>query len=103
MTLLPTDDTPLYNHPLPEIEQWLISMGCEQDDSELHCWHITKPEWSAELCLDIEELTVRYQNNTGATASTAAQPGVAGDRSIYRTFKYSLSRQDIENAVFAGP
>lgn len=105
MTLLPTDDTPLYNHPLPEIEQWLISMGCEQDDSELHCWHINKPDWSAEVCLDIEELTVRYQvNNAGATAPTpAAQQGGSGNQSIYRTFKYSLSRQDIENAVFAGP
>jgi predicted Fe-S protein YdhL (DUF1289 family) len=106
MTLLPTDDTPLYNHPLPEIEQWLISMGCEQDDSELHCWHITKPDWRAEVCLDIEELTVRYQVNNNAGANAPAQPaqsGVPGDRSIYRTFKYSLSRQDIENAVFAGP
>jgi Protein of unknown function (DUF3143) len=104
MTLLPTDDTPLYNHPLPEIEQWLISMGCEQDDSELHCWHITKPDWRAELCLDIEELTVRYHATAG-TSSTADNPTplTPGNPSIYRTFKYSLSRQDIENAVFAGP
>jgi Protein of unknown function (DUF3143) len=99
MTSLPID-TPLYNHPLPEIERWLISMGCEQDDNELHCWRIDKPEWTADICLDIEELTVRYQPNgddrsAGATAT--------GDRNIYRTFKYSLSRQDIENAVFAGP
>jgi Protein of unknown function (DUF3143) len=106
MTLLPTDDTPLYNHPLPEIEQWLISMGCEQDDSELHCWHITKPDWKAELCLDIEELTVRYQSTNSAGANTpdrSAPQGALGSQSIYRTFKYSLSRQDIENAVFAGP
>jgi hypothetical protein len=106
MTLLPTDDTPLYNHPLPEIEQWLISMGCEQDDSELHCWYITKPGWRAELCLDIEELTVRYHTNSSASASTGDRtipPAISGPTSIYRTFKYSLSRQDIENAVFAGP
>jgi hypothetical protein len=102
MTLLPTDDTPLYNHPLPEIEQWLISMGCEQDDSELHCWHITKPDWKAELCLDIEELTVRYQSNHN-TSIPETQPSGVGTQGIYRTFKYSLSRQDIENAVFAGP
>ena len=100
MTSLPTD-TPLYNHPLPEIEQWLISMGCEQDDSELHCWHINKPEWKADVCLDIEELTVRYHPNSGDARLTAQ--GSTGDRNIYRTFKYSLSRQDIENAVFAGP
>ena len=103
MTLLPTDDTPLYNHPLPEIEQWLISMGCEQDDSELHCWHITRPDWRAELSLDIEELTVRYHSSN--TSSSESQQGskMAPGQSIYRTFKYSLSRQDIENAVFAGP
>ena len=102
---LPTDDTPLYNHPLPEIERWLISMGCEQDDSELHCWHITKPDWRAELCLDIEELTVRYHstNIVGAGADFQQTPQMPENTSIYRTFKYSLSRQDIENAVFAGP
>jgi Protein of unknown function (DUF3143) len=105
MTLLPTD-TPLYNHPLPEIEQWLSSMGCEQDDSELHCWHITKPDWRAELCLDIEELTVRYHstNLVSSVAESSQSPQTdIGNSSIYRTFKYSLSRQDIENAVFAGP
>jgi hypothetical protein len=102
MTSLPTNDTPLYNHPLPDIEQWLMSMGCEQDDSELHCWHITKPDWRAQVCLDIEELTVRYHSIAGdlASADPELKPVNSG---IYRTFKYSLSRQDIENAVFAGP
>ena len=101
MTSLPTNDTPLYNHPLPDIEQWLISMGCEQDDSELHCWRIAKPDWRAELCLDIEELTVRY--HTTNLAGAMVSKTTSGNSSIYRTFKYSLSRQDIENAVFAGP
>jgi Protein of unknown function (DUF3143) len=95
MTSLPTD-TPLYNYPLPEIERWLISMGCEQNDSELHCWRINRPDWQAELALDTEELTVRYYSSTVPTSSSENQ-------NIYRTFKYSLSRQDIENAVFAGP
>jgi hypothetical protein len=95
MTLIPTD-TPLYNHPLPEIERWLISMGCEQDELELHCWRINRPDWQAELSLDIEELTVRYYSKN--VPSSSADP-----QNIYRTFKYSLSRQDIENAVFAGP
>ena len=102
MTSLPID-TPLYNHPLPEIEQWLLSMGCEQDDNELHCWHINKPEWKAHLCLDIEELTVRYHSNRSSDARESTSAGATSDRNIYRTFKYSLSRQDIENAVFAGP
>jgi len=26
---LPTADTPLYNHPLNQLEQWLQAQGCE--------------------------------------------------------------------------
>lgn len=88
---LPTSTTPLYNHPLPEIEQWLSALGCQQDRDRLHCWTIERPTWRAELCLDIEELFVRYIN--------------AGERQtdIKRSFKYSLSRRDVEAAVFSGP
>jgi hypothetical protein len=88
---LPSADTPLYNHPLPEIEQWLLDQGCSQSKADIHCWHIDRDTWKAELCLDIDQLTVRY-----------FQPG-ADDRAIQRSFKYSLSRQDIEDAIFAGP
>ena len=89
--MIPTSDTPLYNHPLPNIEQWLKSQGCQQDSEQLHCWHIQKPDWKAELCLETDQLTVRY-----------LQSGEEG-QDIQRSFKYSLSRQDIEQAVFAGP
>jgi hypothetical protein len=88
---LPSADTPLYNHPLPEIEQWLIQHGCHRDDSDLHCWHIERSDWQAEVCLEIDQLTVRYFKSEG------------GEHSVQRAFKYSLSRQDIEDAVFAGP
>lgn len=88
---LPTADTPLYNHPLPDIEQWLTAKGCQQNRSERHCWHIERTDWKAELCLDVDQLTVRYQ-----------QPHES-DYAVQRSFKYSLSRQDIEDAVFAGP
>ncbi|UBF26798.1 DUF3143 domain-containing protein [Kovacikia minuta CCNUW1] len=96
---LPPPETPLYNHPLPEIEQWLIEHGCKQDKTELHCWQIQRPDWDAELCLDIDQLTVRYfQPGEGASSTEPfSQPAVQ------RSFKYSLSRQDIEAAVFAGP
>ena len=100
MTLISTD-TPLYNHPLPEIERWLMSIGCEQDSGELHCWHLRNADWQAELCLDAEEVTVRY----ASTASLGKDnPKSSADyQGIYRTFKYSLSRQDVENAVLGGP
>jgi hypothetical protein len=88
---IPAANTPLYNHPLPEIEQWLKNLGCQQDRENLHCWTIEKPTWRAEIYLEIEELIVRYLS--------AGQ----GETDIKRSFKYSLSRQDIEAAVFSGP
>jgi len=88
---IPSPDTPLYNHPLPEIEQWLKSRGCQQDRRELHCWRIQQPTWEAEISLDIDQLTVRYLH------------AGADGQDIQRAFKYSLSRHDIEAAVFSGP
>ncbi|HEY9849666.1 MAG TPA: DUF3143 domain-containing protein [Leptolyngbyaceae cyanobacterium] len=88
---MPSADTPLYNHPLPYIEQWLKDQGCQQDRQELHCWRVEKTDWQAELWLDIDQLTVRYLN--------AGENG----QDIQRSFKYSLSRRDIEEAVFSGP
>lgn len=89
--ILPSSDTPLYNHPLPAIEQWLSNLGCQQDRENLHCWSVERPSWKANLCLEIEDLTVCYFQ--------------ADDRNIdiKRAFKYSLSREDIESAVFSGP
>ena len=97
--MLPSADTPLYNHPLPDIEQWPKDQGCEQDSQELHCWHINRPAWKAELWLDVEELTVRYFK----IAEGDPQWERFANRDIVRSFKYSLSRQDIEEAVFGGP
>lgn len=94
---LPPPETPLYNHPLPDIERWLMAQGCFQDKTALHCWHVERPEWSAELCLEIDQLTVRYFDCDNPEAFPEAQPA------IQRSFKYSLSRRDIEEAVFAGP
>ena len=88
---MPSEDTPLYNHPLPYIEQWLTDQGCQQDRHELHCWRLDKPTWKAELWLDIDQLTVLY-----------LKAGIDG-QDIQRSFKYSLSRRDIEEAVFYGP
>jgi Protein of unknown function (DUF3143) len=88
---LPPADTPLYNHPLPQIEAWLAQQGCRQDSLNLHCWMVEKADWRAELWLDVDQLTVHYlQSHSGG-----------GD--IQRSFKYSLSRQDLEDAIFAGP
>ncbi len=86
-----TPKSPLYNFPLPEIERWLQQMGCEQNPKELNCWYVGKRDWEAEITLEIEDIHVIYLN-AGADGSD-----------IKRAFPYSLSRQDIENAVFSGP
>jgi hypothetical protein len=84
-------DTPLYNHPLPQIEQWLKTLGCRQDLQQLHCWTVQHHDWQAEIALDAQEIVVCYHRNADSS------------RSITRSFKYSLSRRDIEDAILAGP
>lgn len=86
----PTPDTPLYNYPLPDIEAWLRSIGATQDQAAIHCWQLAGENWQAQLCLEVEEIAISY-----ASATPADQ--------VNRVFKYSLSRQDIEAAILAGP
>jgi Protein of unknown function (DUF3143) len=93
MITLPNPNTPLYNHPLNAIEFWLRTQGCQQDRLQLHCWHLVRPTWKAEISLDTEELTVAYISTD-----------ISGKANfITRSFKYSLSRKDMEDAVFSGP
>ena len=89
---LPEANTPLYNHTLPTIEDWLRRQGCNQDQENLHCWYLEKIDWKAEICLETEELTVRYFETADLSQNN-----------LSRSFKYSLSREDIEDAVFSGP
>jgi hypothetical protein len=88
---LPAAGTPLYNHPLPDIETWLRQQGCTQDSSELNCWRVVRPRWEAEIVLETDCIVVRY---VGASAE---------NKDIQRVFKYSLSREDLEEAIFSGP
>jgi Protein of unknown function (DUF3143) len=88
---LPKSETPLYNHTLPDLEQWLRDRGCERDLEELHLWYVNYPAWSAEISLEIEELSILYQESESQSSP------------LRRTFKYSLSRRDVEDAIFAGP
>ena len=89
---LPKADTPLYNHTLPTIEDWLRTKGCNQDNENIHCWYVDEADWKAEICLETEELTVRYFDTTDTSQNN-----------LSRSFKYSLSREDVEDAVFSGP
>ena len=89
--VMPNADTPLYSHPLPDIEQWLRDRGCRQNPEELHEWHVEKTTWKADITLDVDSIVVRYLD----AQSTGED--------IQRIFKYSLSRQDLEEAIFSGP
>jgi hypothetical protein len=88
---LPTPETPLYNHPLPDIEIWLTEQGCQQDPSALNRWTIQRPAWEAVIILEIDSILVIYIG-TGEE-----------EQDIQRSFKYSLSRQDLTDAIFSGP
>lgn len=87
---LPSATTPLYNYPLPDIEAWLQQQGCTQGDA-LHCWHVIRPRWEAEILLETDCIVVRYIS------------AGSDNKDIQRVFKYSLSRQDLEEAIFSGP
>jgi hypothetical protein len=84
-------DTPLYNHPLDAIEAWLRDQGCDRDRTLPHCWRIRRLDWEADLYLDEDRLTVIY---LGASDNGS---------DLQRAFKYSLSRRDVQEAVFSGP
>ena len=89
--VMPSAETPLYNHPLPEIEQWLREQGCRQIPEELHEWHVEKTDWTADISLEVDSILVRYLN------------APVSSEDVQRVFKYSLSRQDLEEAIFSGP
>lgn len=88
---LPAPTTPLYNHPLPALEAWLDEQGCSQDHSNPNVWRVTRSSWQAEIIMDIEDIRVRYIKDA------------FGGKEIQRAFPYSLSRQDVEDAIFTGP
>ncbi len=86
MTTLPSASAPLYNHPLPLIEQWLEEQGCTRDSEDVEQWFCKRDQWSARLRLEETTIWVRYTYEDGNTKTL--------------TFPYSLSRADIEQAIF---
>jgi hypothetical protein len=89
--VMPSADTPLYSHPLPDIEQWLQEQGCQQQPDALHEWHVERTAWTADITLDVDSIVVRYLDTS------------PNKEDVQRIFKYSLSRQDLEEAIFSGP
>ena len=86
---MPPASTPLYGHPLPAIETWLTEKGCDRDSKDISLWRLKEENWSAELFLDVDSIVVTYTKSDRST--------------VQRSFKYSLSRSDLEKVIFAGP
>ncbi|CAM6122513.1 unnamed protein product [Calypogeia fissa] len=90
---LPAKRKALYSHSLPCIEAWLHSLGFVQNKEDRAVWTIERPDWHAQLSLDVTDLYIRYLKKG---------PGNL-DRDIERKFSYALSREDLENAILGGP
>ncbi|KAL4594874.1 hypothetical protein ACB092_12G050800 [Castanea dentata] len=56
---LPDKKKPLYSHSLPCIEAWLRSLGFYQSKEDRAVWLVEKPEWHAQLSLDVTDLYIR--------------------------------------------
>lgn len=57
---LPEKSKPLYSHSLPCIEAWLRSLGFCQSKEDRALWVVHKPDWHAQLSLDVTDLYIRY-------------------------------------------
>ena len=85
---LPPEETPLYNHPLSALEEWLRELGALQEAPYSPCWELRRDAWTARVELDVEELKVSWRESGGESV---------------RLFPYGLSRADAEAAILAGP
>lgn len=56
---LPEKNKPLYSHSLPCIEAWLRKLGFYQSKDDRAVWLIQKPDWHAQLSLDVTDLCIR--------------------------------------------
>ncbi|KAJ6832770.1 uncharacterized protein M6B38_262810 [Iris pallida] len=90
---LPEKKKPLYSHSLMCIEAWLKKLGFRQSREDRAVWFAEKPEWHAQLSLDVTDLYIRYLKSG---------PGDL-EKDVERRFSYALSREDIENAILGGP
>lgn len=88
MSPLPAAATPLYNHPLPQLEAWLRQLGARQAGGDAETWELHQADWSARIRFQVEDLQVTW-----------LQQG----HERRRQFSYGLSRADVEAAILAGP
>ena len=85
---MPPEETPLYNHPLPALEEWLRQLGAQQLEPYSPRWELRRDAWTARIELEAEEMKVSWRES--------------GDEGV-RLVPYGLSRADAEAAILAGP
>ncbi|KAH6760532.1 tRNA dimethylallyltransferase [Perilla frutescens var. hirtella] len=56
---LPEKKKALYSHSLPCVEAWLRSLGFYQSRDDRAVWFVEKPDWHAQLSLDVTDLYIR--------------------------------------------
>jgi len=89
MSPLPPPTTPLNQHSLRALEEWLQSLGAEPIEGDRCRWSLVKESWSAELRLEREDLIVLWRNADAPLAPCS--------------LPYGLSRLDVTAAIEAGP
>jgi hypothetical protein len=89
-SFLPPESSPLNQHSLRALEQWLLQLGAIRINNDPCRWQLERPDWSAVLLLAREDLKVIWQ----ASETT-------GDKQC--SLPYGLSRADVEAAIQAGP
>lgn len=60
MQKLPEKKKALYSHSLPCVEAWLRSLGFYQSREDRAVWFVEKPDWHAQLSLDVTDLYIRF-------------------------------------------
>ncbi|KAL3570483.1 hypothetical protein D5086_027732, partial [Populus alba] len=54
----PDKKKPLYSHSLPCIEAWLKGLGFYHSKENRAIWFVEKPDWHAQLSLDVTDLYI---------------------------------------------
>ena len=81
-------DTPINQHSLQSLEEWLIDLGATKDIDNPSKWYLLLSDWNATIFFEQEDLSVVWES---------------GGKVTKRLFSYCINREDIENAILQGP
>ena len=87
MSSLPPAGTPLNQHSLIALEDWLAQLGAKKSYENPSSWRLEESKWIAEITLGRDELCVVWRD---------------GKLQNQRSFSYGFSREDVEAAINEG-